>query len=114
MPVTWPSSKARTSRILFRGGALADAGELALLYDKPRAAATSTTNAGVARDRSSSGSGSPLTQKVGKITAALQLDKSLPMPAAVAEANRVMGMTATSPSGGLPAQADRLLEALGV
>ena len=54
--------------------------------------------------------GATLAQKVARIKDALEIDSSLPMPRAIAKANELMDM---KPEGGLPAQAERLLAALG-
>ena len=45
------------------------------------------------------------------IKVALELDAELPMPAAIRAANEMMDLQA---QGGLPAQAEALLQALGV
>jgi hypothetical protein len=49
--------------------------------------------------------------KVGRIKEALELDASLSIPAAIKAANGMMGLEAV---GGLPTQADALLQAIGV
>ena len=53
-----------------------------------------------------------LADKVAKIKESLQLDGSLAIPAAIAEANKMMGLEAQGKP--LPKQADALLEELGV
>lgn len=54
----------------------------------------------------------PLADKVTKIKKSLLLDWSLAIPAAIAEANKMMGLEAQGKP--LPEQADALLEELGV
>jgi len=52
-----------------------------------------------------------LTQRVGRIRAALALDVALALPDVLRQANVAMGIEA---EGSLPEQADRLVKALGL
>jgi len=82
-----------------------------VLPDMGRLNITINNVAGDGRASSSCAPANSLAEKVGKIKMALQLDASLSMPAAIQAANELMAM---QPRNGLPAQADALLDALGV